>query len=537
MALAALMAASPAGALQIDTGESGVSLRWDNTVKYSSAHRLKDADPALTNDPNQGDGDTNFRQKGLISSRFDLLSEIDAKYENFGLRLSGAAWSDAIYLRPNRNNTAGAFGPGTSAVNSSEISDPTQFTPYTRKTHGRNAEVLDAFVSAKLDLGGHAATVRLGQLTQLWGETLFLGDNGIAGAMSPVDVAKALSVPNLRFQEVMRPVPQLTGQLQINDEITAYAYYQLRWKESRLPGSDSYFSPVDFGAGGDMILTPGGPIPRGPRQGEKDGGQGGLALRIRSEETDFGIYLARYHTKSPLLITNLVNNTYYEYVHKGITTLGTSASRSFGRANLAMEASVRNNQDLLSPNAYDLGAGPQYATGRSAHANVSAFATSLGPTALWSDAALLAEVAYSRVLRIEKNADTMSGCQPAFLPGAVCQPNGTKDSLRAQVLFEPVYFQVLPGLELRVPIGLAYTLKGTRNMVGPVAFAENSGSLSVGMNAIYLDAWRFGVNYTHYYGDKGVAFRPINASFGSAWNYQQTSADRDYLSFVVSRTF
>ena len=135
--------------------------------------RSKNADPALASDVNQGDGDTNFRERGLISSRFDLLSELEASYKDFGLRVSGAAWNDVVYLRGNQNNTTNAFGPGTSAVNSTEVSGPNQFTPYARDVHGRKVEFLDAFVSGKLDLGGHAATLRLGQHTVVWGESLF----------------------------------------------------------------------------------------------------------------------------------------------------------------------------------------------------------------------------------------------------------------------------------------------------------------------------------------------------------------------------
>jgi hypothetical protein len=274
---------------------------------------------------------------------------------------------------------------------------------------------------------------------------------------------------------------------------------------------------------------------RAQRQGVSDSGQGGLALRIRGEENDYGIYAVRANAKSPIVVTNFSNGTYYDQFHKGINAFGASISRSVERFNLAAEMSVRNNQDLLSPNAYDLGAGAQYAVGRTAHLNVSAFATSLGPSALWSDAMLMAELAYSRVLSIKQGQETLSGCQPTQI-GPTCQPNGTRNALRTQVLFEPVFFQVVPGVELRVPMGLAYSFKGSRNMVGPAPFAENAGSFTLGVNASYLDGWRAGLNYTQFFGQKGTAFT-TGSTGTTSWNYQQMFADRDYVSLVVSRTF
>lgn len=536
LAAAALLAAGSAGAAQIDTGNADLTLRWDNTIKYSAGYRLKDADPVLAGDVNQGDGDTNFRPRGLTSNRVDLLSELEGNYRQFGLRVSGAAWYDSVYSRSNRNNTAGAFGPGTSAVNSTEIAAATDFTPYTRKVHGRKAEVLDAFVSGRFDLGGHAATLRVGQHTVVWGETLFFGDNGIAGAMSPVDVAKALSVPNLRFQEILRPVPQVSGQVQISPSVTAYAFYQVRWRESRSQGSGSYFSPLDFQSGGNMLFTPVGPWLRTPTHEGSDSGQGGVALRARGDDVDYGIYAVRFNSKTSMTVTRPLTGTFYENFHNGINTVGASANRSVGAFNLAVEASVRNNQDLLSPNAYDFGAGPQYAVGRTAHVNLSAFGVTMGRGALWDDANLLGEVAYTRVLNVKSNADTLSGCQPTFFPGSVCTPNGARNSWRLQALFEPAYFQVLPGLDLRVPVGLSYVPKGSRNMVGVAPQPEKSGAFNLGLSASYLDAWRMGLNYSHFFGPAGVVFSPISAGGTLAFNYRQYFRDRDYVSLVLSRT-
>ena len=104
--LLALLAAPAAQAIEIDTGNPDWTLRWDNTVKYSLMQRLNDASPTLSAQPpltvNQDDGDNNFK-KGLVSSRIDLLSELDVVYQNrLGLRLSAEEEYDGADLSIHR---------------------------------------------------------------------------------------------------------------------------------------------------------------------------------------------------------------------------------------------------------------------------------------------------------------------------------------------------------------------------------------------------------------------------------------------------
>lgn len=68
----------------LDTGNSDVRISWDNTFKYSAGWRVEDPSRRVAGDPltgqiNTDDGDLNF-DRGLISSRVDLLSEFDFSY-------------------------------------------------------------------------------------------------------------------------------------------------------------------------------------------------------------------------------------------------------------------------------------------------------------------------------------------------------------------------------------------------------------------------------------------------------------------------
>ena len=92
-------------AAEIDTSNPDLTLRWDTTLKYSAAARLKSADPVYTSaaNANGDDGDRNFN-KGLVSNRLDLFTEMDAVWQQrAGLRMSGAAYYDAVLIQPIRS--------------------------------------------------------------------------------------------------------------------------------------------------------------------------------------------------------------------------------------------------------------------------------------------------------------------------------------------------------------------------------------------------------------------------------------------------
>lgn len=528
------LAVGQAFAMEIDTGNPDVATRWDTTVKYSAAARVKERNPGLLGNPNFDDGDRNFG-KGLISSRVDLLSELDVTYKKtYGFRLSGAAWYDQVYNRSNDNPgfSGGAFPNQTSAA-------ANEFPAGTRKLHGNQAELLDAFVFGKFDLDGHTATVRAGRHSILWGESLFLGQNAIAGGQMPVDAVKLMSVPNTQFKEAIHPVQQVSGQIQINSTTSLGAYYQTKFAATRIPAIGSYFSNNDVvGDGAENLLLGPSAAPYTGTLNARNSGQGGLQLRYRSEDTDYGFYAIRFHSKIPQQVTRIGIGaggpppgpvSYYLAYHEGVNAFGASASKTFGDYNVAIEASMRTNQDLAS-SAVDTSAlggpvtdnnsNPAYAVGRTAHMNLSMLGN-LGRTFLWREATIAGELAWNRVLSITKN------------PGAI-DPNGSRDGLALRVVVEPTYRQVLSGLDIGVPVGIGYAPKGSR----PLAMHPNSwipeggGDLSIGINGNYLDAWRFSLSYTHYYGALGTLQDSNNA-----YTYKQTFKDRDYVALSLNRTF
>lgn len=570
LAHAALLAVSSAQAMDIPTPDPEVKLRLDLTPKYSAGYRLKDPSAELSRldvavDPgtvNEDDGNHNF-DKGLISSRFDLLAEIDLSTPHFGARLSGNAWRDSVYLRRNDYRGTEVFvnGQGTGTVVSTannEIGqDPNEFLPDTRRQHGRSGEWLDAFAYVKGEVGGMRGTLRLGKHSLQWGESLFFGQNGIASAQGPVDIAKIVSVPGWQFKEVLLPVEQISGSLQVAEGVSLGAYYQLRWRPSKLPGVGSYFSNQDYvgtgvvnfgvdAAGNPLLL----PYDRSADLRPKDSGQFGLQLRWSPPGSDyeFGFYAAQYHDKTPAApVFDFVNGNVHLAYAENVRTIGASVTSSVGQLNWALEGSLRSNAPLASDPAV-LGQGPIldcggdddpcFAVGRTAHLQLSGIYV-LQPSALWKGGSVLAELAYNRRLKVTKDIFAIGpGGSNVGLGGL--DPNGTKGAWALRVLVEPQYFQVLPGLDLSVPIALGWNFGGRSSAINNFAGgASEAGDLSVGVRGRYQNEWNVSLTWTDYFGKARTFTETLvpGAAAPRQLSYAQSLKDRSYLAFAVSRTF
>lgn len=543
------LAATDSSVQQVKTGK-GVKFSWDTNFKYSNFFRVARQNPKLTDNTgnlfnsNQDDGDRNFHG-GLASNRVDVVSEMDIVFGNFGVRGSAQAWGDSIYNQRTANNSPLTYNSVTS--------DFQHFPTGTRDLEFRHAELLDAFFFGKGQIGQHQASFRVGQFAQLWGESLFFGNNGIAGGMAPVDVIKALSVPNWTFKELIRPVPQVSVEFEITPKVSIGAYYQFMWQDTRLPGAGSYFSQLDFQGAGQGRLVVGPPsIPGGgpasffpsPDQEAKNSGQFGGKLKVHAGHgIDLGFYAIQFHEKAPVpyLIPGGPPNPgvpvdpatgqvgIYRWVfHENVKAYGVSATKTIGIVNWAAEISGRTNQDLATDAATVIGGvgnnstHPLYAVGDSIHGNLSGIA-SLKPNFIAKDSTLMGEIAWNRLLTINHN--------PALL-----DPGVTRDGVGFRLIYTPIYHQVRPGLDLSFPVNFAFFPMGKSAVIYPYG-PDKGGDFTISVNAAYRDAWRLSLGYTRFYGPAGSALFVNPASPGPpVLNFKQAYSDRNFISFSIYRS-
>jgi hypothetical protein len=323
LAAAVISWAVPGAAFQFSLGDVQGSL--DTTLSYGLSWRMEDADKDIIGIANGGtgysvngdDGNLNYDKGELISNAVKITSELALDYNNFGLFLRGSAFYDFENYDGERERT--------------------QLSDEALDLVGRDADLLDAYVSWNFDLAGMPGQLRVGSQVLSWGESTFI-QNSI-NTINPVDVSK-IRVPGAELKEALVPVGMVSASVSLNDNISLEGFYQYDWEATVIDPPGSYWSTNDFaGEGGDRVLLgfgywsdqgeswnthpifPGAVeplgypapvvaderfnmVPRGSDVYADNDGQYGMALRVFApglNDTEFGFYFMNYHSRLPVI--------------------------------------------------------------------------------------------------------------------------------------------------------------------------------------------------------------------------------------------
>lgn len=96
-----------------------------------------------------------------------------------------------------------------------------------------------------------------------------------------------------------------------------------------------------------------------------------------------------------------------------------------------------------------------------------------------------------------------------------------------------------------MPIGLGFSTHGNSSVVQQFNLGgKEGGDVSIGLQAVYRQAYKFGVTYTHFFGPEGVALTPLvnpgasgGVARGANLSYKQAFADRDYIAATFQYSF
>lgn len=514
---------------------NGVSIQLDNTVQYSVLERTAPESSTFSSAINANDGDNNLRA-GIVSNRFDLLTDFGISDNGYGFDTSVDSFYDTVYNQHTQNYNSLSYNPAQ---------DPSsKFTSATETQAGRNIELRNLFIYGTQTIGNVPVTLRVGRLVNLFGESLLFAQNGIAYGMAPIDIERAHDVPNTQAKDLFLPVGQALVSAQLTDAISVSAYYQFEWEKYNFPPEGSYFSTVDLlDAGGQRIIarpvgSPGLPpgtaayFYRGPDQSGADTGQFGIAVHYDPVGTqlDLGFYALQYNDSEPQVyvepragaprfipgLPNALNIGSYQLVYPNhIQIYGMSASSTFGPANIAGEVSIRAHEPLVSSVTVPPGASPNnsnsplYATGNTLHYQGSMIFLG-AKEKFWDSSSILAEAAGDNLLGFDKNRQNFN-------------PTQRHMALGVRSIFTLTYYEVLPGLDVNPNLAVGWNFMGLApdtlgfNTTG----IDRGGDLTVGISAIYLAKWRGGISYTRFISPPG----------------RDPYADRDFAAFNIERTF
>ncbi|MFZ4856508.1 MAG: DUF1302 domain-containing protein [Desulfuromonadaceae bacterium] len=495
VAMAALLGVSGGvDAFEIQTGNEDIKVNWDNSIRFNLGQRIGKADENILASPDFDDGERNFKS-GLVTSRLDLLSELDVSYQKkYGVRLSGAGWYDQMYrghLSDDLTNSNATDSNGKTAINS-----------YTKKYYaGPNGELLDAFVFGKFDVAEIPIQVKVGRNTQFWGEGLGLNAalNGISYAQMPLDVSKAFAVPNTGAKELFRPLNNVSITAQPTSTITLMGQYFLEWETNRYMEAGSYLGIYDFmfnGAQGAFGLT------RGPDITPHQAGDWGIGTRWSPEAlngTTFGFYYRNFSDKMPQLhIDNDYGQLRFAYPDN-IDLYGVSYSQQILGVSVGAELSYRRNMPLLSePVVFGAGLAPLPdrgetggARGETMHAVLN-FLGLINRTPVFDSASWIVEFNWGNWMSVNDPNNVFKGRNSY---GDI--DRATKDFVSIDLNFAPTWFQIFPGADLTMPL---YYSRGLHGNSPTNIMQKDGGMYSAGLSVDYLARHKFDLAYVDYFG-------------------------------------
>jgi len=527
--LASCSFAPSAFAMDIDTGNSDLKVRFDNELRYALGVRGEKINDAFGNSPTYDETEYRFGRGKVMMNRLDLLSEIDAVYKDkFGARLSAAAWYDQAYHSGKAVTNPGELAPGLpySAIGNYINND---YSKTTKRFSYTSGELLDAFAFGNFDIGDSQVNVKLGKHTVYWGEAFFTSFHNIAYSQAPLDGLKGAASPGIEAKEVFMPINQLSAAVQLSSEWSLRGQYFLAWRPNRLPEGGTYFGAADMlFSGPDRILAgfgPTGPIlvPHGPNIEPDRNGKNNYGLNLRYSPsqltgTTFGLYYRKFDETQPwapvfgLSPTSPLPVDYHLSYAKGTQMLAGSMQTAIGPLSVGAELSYRkdtalnSNTVFVSSNGSVLDfAGSEGARGDTIHMVVNGVYL-LPRTALWESGVLIGELVYSRLQKVTKNADVYKGvgymgCDAATAAATSGQKTvgdksdgcSTRDVLLLQVNFQPQWLQVWPGVDLTAPISIGYGLHGNGATLG--GGNEGAASWSFGLEADIQQKYKFGIKW------------------------------------------
>ncbi|WP_420428392.1 DUF1302 domain-containing protein [Algiphilus sp.] len=270
---------------------------------------------------NGDDGNLNYAQGDIVYATAQYQPEISVFWGELSAKFTGLAYYDP-------------FNSDFLTFNENTLFQPERVPrrPDLEADLGRQARLLEAFVSAPVPGFDGRLRLSVGQQILRWGESTFLVFSSL-NQINPLS-ARLLRQPGARLKNAFLPVGMIIADYEFSANVSVNAFYQYDWAPTEPDVAGSFLSTADIGAAGDgpTNLTIGiGQFPEDPnrqfqpsglssllssatrtaylldeRFGEpRDEGQFGLRLNYYAEwlngGSELSFYGMNYHSRLPYL--------------------------------------------------------------------------------------------------------------------------------------------------------------------------------------------------------------------------------------------
>ena len=510
LAVSACCMAGGAHAVKLNTSPEW-DVNFDNTVVYAAGWRVQGRDPAIANHFAYQSGDAKFDKGDMVTNRVSDLIEFQGIYnKDMGFRVSGSVFKDFAY------NDQAKSAPGfiSPYVNNT-------YTNATKREFVEGGEILDAFVFANKEVGGIPTYLKVGRLSQYWGNAFFFGFSNIAYSQQPIDFIKGFTQPGSEVKELFLPRKQILLTAELTPELSVSGQVFFEYRRNKYPEASTYlgfFDPLYDGPNRPLAGTIFASAASGgsigivePKDNNRDWGLK-VAYSPKWVGGDLAFYYREFAEVDPYPVQLAIVNglpTIQSTVNEKAKLIGISFEKSFGLVSTGFELSQRRNTALNSTPFNVLPVGAPAATGTITNFIANTF-VQLGSTALWNSGIWLAEFSYTQLNKVTGNPSMYFGegyttCGTGVVE--LASGNGTtwrdgcstKRSLAFATLFEPQWLQVFPGIDLSAPMSLTLGVKGNPAYRASGFYGEGTAIYSFGVKATYQQKTTLSLSYNGYH--------------------------------------
>ncbi|HRP66260.1 MAG TPA: DUF1302 family protein, partial [Thauera sp.] len=229
--LLAFIAPATVQAFEFSSASGELTGSFDTTLSVGGLWRMQDRESSLisianggtSRDPNSDDGNLKYDKGDMVSLAFKATHDLELNYRNYGAFFRASYFYDHAFMNKS----------GMSNAARSEL--------------GRDAEILDAYVRGRFELGGRTLNLRAGRQVVSWGESTFI-QNGI-NILNPVNVSR-LRIPGSELREGLTPIGMLWASQELTDNVSAELVWMAEWEKTKIEPAGTFFSTNDFVSAG-----------------------------------------------------------------------------------------------------------------------------------------------------------------------------------------------------------------------------------------------------------------------------------------------
>lgn len=215
-----------------------------------------DASGSYTQNADQGN--LNYDKGDVVNAAFKTTLDLDMTWEDYGLFARVITFYDPTATDFDEIHVDNLHQPN-STLRPKAVEDETGFSN----------RLEDFYVYGNWDVFDRTLSVNLGKQVVSWGESLTFVVNSINSANAPSVIR--LNTPGGDLKELFTPTEMIKAGIDLTDNLSMEAFYQLKWEPIIIPPIGDFFSTSDVaGTGNGYAMLAFGKEPEDPSNLQDD---------------------------------------------------------------------------------------------------------------------------------------------------------------------------------------------------------------------------------------------------------------------------